>query len=74
MVLAVLSGSCRSRRRLVRRRSLSSRSTLEGDFVEAGKTALPAGKSGPSTREAQLEAQVADLTQASAEAAGELRV
>ena len=34
-------------------------------FLEAGKTGLVAGKSGPSTREAQLEAEVSELTQAS---------
>jgi transposase len=41
----------------------------KADFLEAGKTALAAGKSGPSTREEQLEAEVADLTQALGEAA-----
>ena len=46
----------------------------KADFLEAGKTALAAGKSGPSTREQQLEAEVADLTQALGEAAVELRV
>ena len=40
----------------------------KADFVETGKTALTAGRSGPSTREAQLEEQVADLTQALGEA------
>ena len=44
------------------------------EFLEAGKTALAAGKSGPSTREEQLEAEVADLTQALGEAAVEIRV
>lgn len=34
------------------------------DFVEAGRQALVVGTSGPSGREAQLEAEVADLTQA----------
>ena len=43
-------------------------------FLKAGKTGLAAGKSGPSTRESQLEAEVADLTQALGEAAVELRV
>ena len=43
-------------------------------FLEAGKTGLVAGKSGPSTREAQLEAEVVDLTQALGEAAVEIRV
>ena len=46
----------------------------KADFLEAGKTALAAGKSGPWTREEQLEAEVADLTQAWGEAAVELRV
>jgi len=46
----------------------------KADFLEAGKTALVAGKSGPSTREEQLEAEVADLTQALGEAVVELRV
>jgi transposase len=32
------------------------------EFVEAGKTALATGRSGPSTREAQLEAEDDDLT------------
>ena len=43
-------------------------------FLEAGKTALAAGNSGPSSREAQLEAEVADLTHALGEAAVEIRV
>ena len=43
-------------------------------FLEAGKTGLVAGKCGPSTREAQLEAEVVDLTQALGEAAVEIRV
>jgi len=30
----------------------------KADFLEAGKTALAAGKSGPSTREEQIEAEV----------------
>ena len=46
----------------------------KADFLEAGKTALAAGRSGPSTREQQLETEVADLTQALGEAAVELRV
>ncbi|WP_246171960.1 hypothetical protein [Microbacterium oryzae] len=44
------------------------------DFLEGGKTALVAGKSGPSTREQQLEDEVAELTQALGEAAVEIRV
>jgi len=46
----------------------------KAEFLEAGKTALAAGKSGPSAREAHLEAQVEDLTVALGEAAVELRV
>jgi transposase len=46
----------------------------KADFLEAGKTALAAGKSGLSTREEQLEAEVADLTRALGEAAVEIRV
>jgi transposase len=46
----------------------------KADFLEAGKTALVAGKSGPSTREQQLEAEVAELTQALGEAEVDLRV
>ncbi|WP_223838647.1 hypothetical protein [Saccharopolyspora pogona] len=45
----------------------------KADFLEAGKTALTAGRSGSSTREQQLEAEVEDLTQALGEAAVELR-
>ncbi len=43
-------------------------------FLEVGKTSLAAGRTGPSTREAQLEAEVADLTTALGEAAVEIRV
>ncbi len=46
----------------------------KADFLEAGRTALTAGRTGPSSREEQLEAQVEDLTQALGEAAVELRV
>lgn len=46
----------------------------KAEFLEAGKTALGAGKSGSSTREAQLEAQVEDLMLALGDAAVELRV
>jgi transposase len=43
-------------------------------FLEAGKSGLVARKSGRSTREQQLEAEVTELTQALGEAAVELRV
>ena len=65
-----------TRRDIVRRVLVSEQSIgrWKADFLEAGKTALAAGRSGPSTREQQLEAEVADLTQALGEAAVELRV
>lgn len=44
------------------------------EFVDAGRQALTAPRSGPSSREAQLEAEIAELTQALGEAAVELRV
>lgn len=46
----------------------------KNEFLEAGRQALTAPRSGPSSREAQLEAEIADLTQALGEAAVELRV
>ncbi|OZB78892.1 MAG: transposase [Microbacterium sp. 14-71-5] len=46
----------------------------KADFLEAGRAALVAGRSGPSSREEQLAAEVADLTQALGEAAVEIRV
>lgn len=42
-------------------------------FHEAGKAGLEAGKSKPSSREPQLEEEIADLTQALGEAAIEVR-
>ena len=46
----------------------------KAEFLEAGKTALIVGKTGPSSREQQLEAEVTELTQALGEAAVEIRV
>jgi transposase len=46
----------------------------KAEFIEAGRTALVAGRSGPSSREEQLEAEVVELTQALGEAHVELRV
>ncbi len=43
-------------------------------FLEGGKADIQAGKSKPSTREQQLEDEVAELTQALGEAAVEIRV
>lgn len=75
VVLAVLAGEV-SVAEAARKEKLSEQSIhrWKTDFLEAGKTALAAGRSGPSTREAQLEAEVAELTQALGEAAVELRV
>jgi transposase len=75
IVMRVISGEI-SVAEAARRERVSEQSIgrWKADFLEAGKTALVAGKSGPSTREEQLEAEVADLTQALGEAAVELRV
>jgi|SRR5215207_6110043 len=75
IVLAVLAGEI-SIAEAARKEQVSEQSISrwKAEFVEAGTTALAAGKTGPSTREAQLEAEVAELTQALGEAAVELRV
>ena len=75
IVLGVLAGEV-SVAEAARKEKVSEQSIhrWKADFVEAGKTALTAGRTGPSTREAQLEEQVSDLTQALGEAAVELRV
>jgi len=75
IVLAVLSGEV-SIADAARKEKISetSISRWKAEFIEGGRTALTAGIGGPSTREAQLEAEVADLTQALGEAAVELRV
>src|SRR5665213_1890360 len=75
IVLSVIAGEM-SIAEAARREKISEQSIgrWKADFLEAGKTALVAGKSGPSTREEQLEAEVAELTQALGEAAVELRV
>jgi transposase len=75
IVLAVLSGETSiadaARKEQVSEQSISR---WKADFVEAGKTALAVGRTGPSTREAQLAVEVGELTQALGEAAVELRV
>lgn len=75
IVLSVLGGEM-SIAEAARREKVSEQSIgrWKADFLEAGKTALAAGRSGPSTREEQLEARVEDLTQALGEAAVEIRV
>lgn len=75
VVLSVLAGEM-TIAEAARREQVSEQSIgrWKADFLEAGKTGLAAGKSGPSTREQQLEAEVEDLTQALGEAAVEIRV
>ncbi|SMC43750.1 helix-turn-helix domain-containing protein [Janibacter indicus] len=75
IVLSVLAGEM-SIAEAARREKVSEQSIgrWKADFLEAGKTALAVGRSGPSTREELLEAQVEDLTQALGEAAVEIRV
>jgi transposase len=74
IVLSVLAGEM-TIAEAARREKVSEQSIgrWKADFLEAGKTALAAGRSGPSTREQQLEAEVADLTKALDEAAVGLR-
>jgi transposase len=75
IVLAVLAGEV-SIAEAARKGQVSEQSIgrWKAEFIEAGKTALVAGRSGPSTREEQLEAEIAELTQALGEAHVELRV
>ena len=75
IVLSVLAGEV-SIAEAARREKVSEQSIgrWKADFLQAGKTALAAGRSGPSSREEQLAAEVAELTQALGEAAVELRV
>jgi transposase len=75
IVLAILAGEM-SIAETARKERLSEQSIgrWKAEFIEAGKTALVAGRSGPSSREEQLEAEVVELTQALGEAHVELRV
>jgi transposase len=76
IVLAVIAGEVKVSE-AARKEGVSEASIhkWKNEFLEAGRQALAAGgRSGPSGREAQLEAEVADLTQALGEAAVELRV
>ena len=65
MVLSVPSGET-TIAQAARKEQVSEQSIgrWKAEFLEAGNTALAAGRSGPSTREEQLAAQVEDLTQA----------
>jgi transposase len=75
IVLAILAGEM-SIAETARKEKVSEQSIgrWKAEFIEAGKTALVAGRSGPSSREEQLEAEVVELTQALGEAHVELRV
>ena len=75
IVLSILAGEV-SIAEAARKEKVSEQSIgrWKAGLIEAGKTALTAGKTGPSTREGQLEAGIDDLTRALGEAAVELRV
>ena len=75
IVLAILAGEM-SIAETARKEKVSEQSIgrWKAEFIEAGRTALVAGRSGPSSREEQLEAEVVELTQALGEAHVELRV
>ena len=75
IVLAILAGEL-SIAEAARKEKVSEQSIgrWKAEFLEAGRTALVAGRSGPSSREEQLEAEVVELTQALGEAHVELRV
>ena len=75
IVLSVLAGEV-SVAEAARKEKVSEQSIgrWKAEFLEAGRTAMSSGRTGPSTREEQLEAQVEDLTQALGEAAVKLRV
>jgi transposase len=75
IVLAILAGEM-SIAEAARTEKVSEQSIgrWKAEFIEAGRTALVAGRSGPSSREEQLEAEVVELTQALGEAHVELRV
>lgn len=74
IVLSILAGEV-SIAEAARKEKVSEQSIgrWKAEFIEAGKTALTAGKNGPD-QEAQLEAEVDDLTRALGEAAVEIRV
>ncbi|MFF0547310.1 MULTISPECIES: helix-turn-helix domain-containing protein [Nocardia] len=69
IVLSVLAGEV-TVAEAARRAKVSEQSVgnWKRQFLEAGRSGLVAGKSGPATREAQLEAEIEDLTQALGEA------
>ncbi|HEX3679255.1 MAG TPA: transposase [Galbitalea sp.] len=75
IVLSVLQGEV-SVAEAARREKVSEQAigNWKRQFLEAGKSTLVAGETGPSSREQLLEVEVAELTQALGEAAVEIRV
>jgi transposase len=75
IVLAVLAGeltvAAAARQAKVSEQSVGN---WKRQFIETGRAGLAAGSGKPSSREQQLEAEVAELTSALGEAAVELRV
>jgi len=65
IVLSILAGEV-SVAEAARRAKVSEQSVgnWKRQFLESGRAGLVAGRSGPSTREQQLEAEVTELTQA----------
>ena len=75
IVLSILAGEI-SLAEAARREKVSEQSIgrWKAEFLEGGKAALVAGKTGLSSREEQLKGGVAELTQALGEAAVEIGV
>ena len=75
IVLSVLKGEI-SIAEAARREKVSEQAigNWKRQFLEGGRAGIEAGKSKPTSREQQLEAEVAELTQALGEAAVEIRV
>src|SRR3954451_18309825 len=75
IVLSILAGEV-TVAEAARRAKVSEESVgnWKRQFLESGRAGLVAGRSGPSTREARLEAEAAERPQARGEAAVELRV
>lgn len=75
IVLSVLAGEV-TVAEAARRTKVSEQSVgnWKRQFLEGGRSGIVAGKSKPSSREQQLESEVADLTQALGEAHLEVRV
>ncbi len=75
IILAILAGEV-TIAEAARRAKVSEQSVgnWKRQFLEGGRTGIEAGKSKPSSREQQLETEVADLTQALGQAHLEARV